>query len=315
MLSVPTESLSSHVSRAAAAIAHAGVSADNSRLDAVVLARWALGWDAATWLARNHDPAPGDFAARFDAAVERRSRREPVAYITGMREFYGRDFVVTPDVLVPRPETELLIDEALIRLGDLKGSLPDLKVRPTYEVRPTSGVRPTYVDVGTGSGCIAITLALECPDARVVAIDSSAAALDVARENATRLGAGDIEFRLGDLLTGLDAPVDLIVSNPPYVRECDRESLQPEVARFEPAGALFAGPDGLDVVRALVPAAAALLAPRGWLIFEFGNAQDDGVSAILAAVPALDLVAIRPDLQGIPRCVVAQRVDRRSAVA
>jgi release factor glutamine methyltransferase len=290
---VPPASLSALADRAASAIAGAGVPADESIRDAASLARWILGWDAARWLAHRHERAPADFATRFEAVVARRIRREPMAYITGVREFYGREFAVTPDVLVPRPETELLTDVAVSRIAGLVPSSPHSP--------------PVVVDVGTGSGCVAITLALESPGMRVTATDSSAAALDIARDNAARLSPGAVEFRQGDLLAGLEGPIDVVVSNPPYVALDEREALPPEVAGYEPAAALFGGPDGLDVIRALVPAAAPVLRPGGWLIFEIGHGQDRDVRTIVAGEASLELVEIRPDLRGIPRCVVARR--------
>jgi release factor glutamine methyltransferase len=267
----------------------AGFADDDARRDAGVLARFALGWDGATWLTRLGEAAPDDFVAAFPPLIARRAAREPVAYITGQREFYGRSFLVTPDVLIPRPETELLVDTAL----------EHLRTR-----RPA----PSLVDVGTGSGCLAITLALECPAARVIATDVSAAALGVARRNAARLGvAGRIDFRLGALLGDLDEPVDLVVSNPPYVAAGDRASLAADVREFEPHVALFGGADGLAIVRDLVPLAARALAPGAWLILEIGAGQADAVGAIVRDA-GLQAIGVRPDLQGIPRVLVAARL-------
>jgi release factor glutamine methyltransferase len=166
----------------------------------------------------------------------------------------------------------------------------------------------SIVDVGTGSGCLAITLASERPDVHVVAIDSSPAALAVARRNAERHGVLDrVEFVETDLLAGVPRPVDMIVANPPYVPERDRSSLAPEVRDHEPAAALFAGPDGLDTIRRLVPAAASLLVSGGLLILEFGFGQADDVTRIVAATPGLAVRRVHPDLQQIPRVVVAER--------
>lgn len=268
---------------AARVLAEAGFPADEARRDASVLARHALGWTMTEWAARLRDTAPEDLLPRLLELARRRATREPVAYITGVREFFGRDFLVTPDVLIPRPETEGLVEEAL------------------------SGDAPSaVVDVGTGSGCLAVTLALAWPAARVVATDVSAAALAVARRNADRLGAGRVEFVETSLVPAGLAGIDLIVSNPPYIAAGDRLSLPEDVRGFEPATALFAGVDGLDVIRPLVRAAALVLRPGGRLILEIGAGQAAPVSDLVRHA-GLELVRLRPDLQGIPRIVVARR--------
>lgn len=268
----------------------AGLPPDDSRRDATLLARWRLGWSLAEWLSRQHEPAPPDFARQLDALIQRRADREPIAYITGGREFYGRRFLVTPGVLVPRPETELLIEEALTALA--AGTSPE----------------PLIADVGTGSGCLAVTLALEWPSAHLLATDSSTSALDVARENAAVLGVLDrVEFWHGSLLPAGIPPLDLVVSNPPYIPEGDRLSLPLEVRGFEPESALFAGSDGLDVIRALLPAAESALAPGGLLIFEIGIEQSKAVRNLVQARRHLTLLRVRRDLQDIPRIVVCRK--------
>jgi release factor glutamine methyltransferase len=280
------------VLRAHSTLQAAGLTAEDARRDAGLLARFALGWDATTWLTRRKEPAPAGFEPAFEALIARRAHREPVAYITGTREFFGRPFLVTADVLIPRPETELLIEEALFL------------IRRTRSWNRTAS--PLIADVGTGSGCIAVTLALELPAARLIATDTSTAALDVARDNARRHGVADrIEFRHGPYFAGFASPVDLVVSNPPYVPERDRASLAPEVARFEPAGALFAGADGLDAIRALVPAAAAALQPGGGLIMEVGFGQADAVR-LIAEASRFDGVRFVQDLRDISRIVVGR---------
>jgi len=283
------------VARLVRRLTDAGRAEDDSRRDVAVLARWRTGWTAAQWLVRTADAAPADFESDLAPFVDRRARGEPIAYITGEREFYGRVFLVTQDVLIPRPETELVVEEALARLQDDPG-------RPRVP-----GAPPVVIDVGTGSGCLAVTLALERPDARVVATDLSGAALEIARENARRLGAERIEFRQGALLAGAATPVDLIVSNPPYVATADRASLPVDVVGYEPASALFGGPDGLEIIRALVPAAAAALRPNGWLVMEIGLGQRDDVRRLLEAGDRWSSIRFRPDLQQIPRVVVARR--------
>ena len=199
-------------------------------------------------------------AEAFDALARRRALGEPLAYLLGEREFYGRPFAVSPDVLVPRPETELLVDLALERMRALE--------------------RPRVLDLGTGSGCIAVTLALECPAAQVMATDASAAALAIARRNAERHGAA-VAFHGGDWYGALPvgATFDLIVSNPPYVAAGDPHL---EDLRFEPIGALAAGPDGLACLEAIAAGAGGRLAPRGWLLVEHGYNQAMAVATLFA---------------------------------
>lgn len=277
----------------------AGIEPDEAAIDADVLARHALGgWERGQLLVRQHDACPAGFPGIFEALVRRRERREPTGYIIGHREFWNLDIEVRPGVLIPRPETELLVEEALSRLS------PD---GPTRDGRP--GPAPARVaDVGTGSGCIAVALARWLPLAEVVAIDASDEALAVARLNATRHEvSARVRFLKADLLAGAAGPFDAVVSNPPYVPAPDLAGLQPEVRDHEPLLALSGGIDGLDVVRRLVPDAAAVLRPGGWLLFEFGFGQAGGVRAIIAAEPRLELVDIRADLAGIPRMAIARK--------
>lgn len=274
---------------AARLLIDAGFPPDESRRDASLLARAALGWTQVRWLTDEHGEAPSGFDQTLHALALRRARHEPVAYITGEREFFGRQFRVTPAVLIPRPETEILVEEAIAALDTL---------RPRRQA-------PLVVDVGTGSGCVAVSVALECPQARVVATDISADALAIAQGNATALGATRIEFRRGSLLAGLDAAPDLIVSNPPYVAEADRPTLPPDVVGFEPGAALFGGLDGLDVIRDLVEVAGTSLAPGGALLMEIGAGQAPAVTRLVHATRRLSLARIRVDLQNIPRVVIA----------
>jgi release factor glutamine methyltransferase len=277
----------------AAHLERVGIPPAEAKLDGELLVRAALGWDRARWLAASSDPAPPGTEAQVDAWVARRLRREPMAYILGRCEFWGREFDVDRRVLIPRPETELLVEHCLAKVDE----------------DPSS--RTTVVaDVGTGSGCIAVSLAAERPSLLVVATDSSAGALEVGRRNARRHGVLDrVVFRHGSLLAPRDddpAPA-IIVSNPPYVRDGDRSSLPAEVRDYEPAEALFAGPDGLGVIRMLVDAAAATLPPGGWLLFEFGFGQADAVRALLDASSSWRDVSLVNDLQGIPRIAVVTR--------
>jgi release factor glutamine methyltransferase len=269
---------------AARVLETAGLAADDSRRDAALLARARLGWDTARWLAHAGDPAPPGFEQAFAAAIERRRRREPIAYIIGEREFYGRTFAVSPAVLIPRPETERLVDEALALLR--------------------SSATSTVVDAGTGSGCLAVTVALECTSVRVIATDTSEAALEIARANARRLGAPSIEFIAGDWLDGVSAPIDVIVANPPYVPESSKASLMPELG-YEPRTALFGGPDGLDAIRSLVGQASQSLAPGGTLLMEIGAGQGPEVTRLIAATGRFERVRLAADLQSIPRVAIA----------
>jgi release factor glutamine methyltransferase len=270
----------------------AGIEAVEAAIDADVLARHALGgWERGQLLARLREACPPGFAEGFEPLVRRREHREPAGYITGHREFWSIEIEVGPGVLIPRPETEFIVEEVLARV--------------------TSGAEGPHLriaDVGTGSGCLAVALARWLPGAHVLAIDVSEAALRAARRNAARHEVGDrVVVLQGNLLQSTTGLFDVIVSNPPYVPAGDLASLQPEIREFEPVGALDGGQDGLDLVRRLVPEAAARLASGGWLAFEFGFGQSEGVRAIIANEPRLDLVDVRADLAGIPRVAVARR--------
>jgi release factor glutamine methyltransferase len=269
----------------------AGIPAQEAALDAELLARDVLGWDRAAWIARQREPPPAFFQAPFAVAVARRARREPVAYIRGRQEFYGREFVVSPAVLIPRPETELVVEEALLLLPAL-GFSRELAV----------------IDVGTGSGCLVVTLALEYARASYVATDLSAGALLVARSNAQRLGAADrVQFVEGPYFAGVKGPFNIVVANPPYIARADRPTLQPEVVEHEPALALFGGDDGLRHVREIVRGAELLLDDDGTLLMEIGAGQLEVVAAIADETANLALVRSRKDLQGIPRVAVIRR--------
>jgi release factor glutamine methyltransferase len=289
-------------------------SADEAAIDADVLARHALGWDRARLVTDGRNPVPAGFDERFTTLLNRRVTREPVAYIVGYREFWGMDIEVTPDVLIPRPETELIVEAAC------------------DEMSPRDRVR-WIVDVGTGSGCLAIALAREFPAARVAAIDLSSAALAVAARNArthaagpsTRLGAGpstpvatSSSTQLGtgpstglgtgrvtlvraNLLDAIAGPVDLIVSNPPYVPSIAQ--LAPDVGKYEPPLALYGGDDGLAILRRLIGDARARLAAHGLFVVEFGFGQDTQVMELAYSAGWRD-VTIREDLQGIPRIAI-----------
>lgn len=274
--------------RARAALVGAGISQQTATLDADLLARHAAGWDAATWLLRRSEAADQAFLQRYEALVGRRRRREPVAYIRGVQEFWGREFAVGPAVLIPRPETELLVEEALRSLSR----------------HPHSAV----VDIGTGSGCIAVTLARESPSAAVYAVDISARALAIARDNAARHDVtARVHFIEGAYLASAPRPLDLIVSNPPYVAEREKRGLAPEVREYEPATALFGGEDGWRDIRHILHQAATALRPGGAVMLEIGYGQAERVADEVHGVPGLRLEHIRADLQGIPRVAVIGR--------
>jgi release factor glutamine methyltransferase len=212
-------------------------------------------------------------------------------YITGVQDFYGREFRVTPDVLIPRPETELLVEAALQIVGG-------------------SGAAPIICDVGTGSGCIAVTLLCEIASSRAIAIDKSTAALGIAKLNAQKHSVADrVAFVVSDCFNALDSrehQFDLIVSNPPYVAEAALAGLQREVRDHEPVIALSPGPDGLRIVRRLIDEGPAFIKPNGHMLMEIGFDQGEALTRLVGA-SAWTLREIRPDLQGIPRIVVLQK--------
>lgn len=266
----------------------AGVSPDDAGLEARLLAQFVLGWDAVRFLADARRADSPDFAARYDALVERRARREPLAYITGSQEFWNLTFEVSPAVLIPRPETEGIVEAALKEFPDADAPL-------------------RMADVCTGSGCLAVALARERGNGTMTATDISADALAIAKRNASRHGVqARVRFLETDLLRDAPGPFDLIVANPPYVPDGDRETMQPEVRDYEPALALFAGADGLTIVRRLLEQAPARLAPGGLLIFEFGFGQADDVEHLIATTPGLTMTRVENDLQHIPRVAVCR---------
>jgi release factor glutamine methyltransferase len=271
----------------------AGIPADQAGLDARLLAQSILGWSTERLLVSGSEPAPDDFARVFDTRLGRRVNREPLAYILGHKEFWGLAFEVSDAVLIPRPETELIVETAL-----------DL-----YE---DADRRLAVADVCTGSGCIAIALSRERPAARVIATDISNEALVVAARNAARHGVADrVGFRRANLLDGIAGPFDLILCNPPYVREPDRPTLQPEVRDHEPGVALFGGSDGLTVIARVIAEAPERLVHGGHLVFEFGSGQDESVEALVTEAAGLTLIELRRDLQGIARTAVVERMGFR----
>jgi len=280
----------------------AGFPPDEARRDAGVLARHCLDWTLTDWATRSREVAPPGFVDRLAEFIRRRATREPVAYVTGVREFYGRPFRVTNAVLIPRPETEGLVEETLRVLAGPSGP-PGLPAEALAKAGPSG---PFIVDVGTGSGCVAITLALECPSARVMATDVSGTALDVARANARALGANRVAFIEASLVPAGLMDIDIIVSNPPYVPQRHRASMPADVRDFEPSVALFGGEEGQDIIGLLIAAARRTLKPGGWLIMEIGDGQAEAVTDAIAA-SGLQLNDIRPDLQDISRVIVARQ--------
>ena len=267
----------------------AGIGHDESALDARLLAQAVLGWDAARILTSGGELEPAPFASQYDELISRRAHREPLSYITGTREFWNLSFEVSPAVLIPRPETEGLVEAV-------------------NELFPDHQAALRIADVCTGSGCIAVAIAFERPNARVIATDDSAAALDVARRNTVRHAVSDrVDCVRGDLLTPLSGRFDVIVANPPYVPSGARAGLQPEVRDFEPATALFAGADGLAIIRRLVRESPAHLTPDGYLMFEFGDGQETPVRELISASVGLRMVDVKRDLQGIARIAIGKR--------
>jgi release factor glutamine methyltransferase len=267
----------------------AGIQPVEADLSARLLAEHILGWDAARLFTSGGEVEPAGFAGDFDALVSRRAAREPLSYIVGHREFWGLDFQVTPDVLIPRADTEIIMEVAL-----------ELVPSPSQDI--------VVAEAGTGCGCLAVAIAHERSNARVTATEISAAALEVARRNAIRHGVADrISFVEGDLLTPVSEQCDLIVANPPYVAERSRPGLQPEVREHEPGVALFGGADGLHLIERLINQVPARLREGGHVAFEFGCGQDEDIERMVAAVSGLELLELRRDIQGIARTAVARR--------
>jgi release factor glutamine methyltransferase len=255
----------------------------NSRRDAELLLAHLLGWDQAALLTHPERVLTPAEADQFESMLSRRLASEPVQYITGVQEFFGLPFEVSPAVLIPRPETEHLVEAVLERFG-----------------RESS---PRIIDVGTGSGAIAVALAHAIPRSQVTAVDLSSAALDVARRNADRNGVSDrVTLLQSDLLAAVESEnFEVVVSNPPYIAE--GEVLEPQVLNYEPRSALYAGPTGLEVYERLIPQARRLLKPEGWLMFEIGYGQSP---ALLKLLRDWNDVSFLNDLQGIPRVVQAK---------
>lgn len=269
-------------------------SVPNARLDAELLLRHALGKDRAWLLVHMQDRLDDQVQRSFERSIERRKLREPLQYITGGQEFWGLPFRVTPDVLIPRPETEFVVEAAL---------------------KAVSGIStPVIVDLCTGSGCIAISLAKELPKARVFATDRSDRAVLIAQENARLNGVADrIRFLEGDLFGPLEemdlrGRIDCIAANPPYVRSGDLTALQPEVRDFEPEMALVAGPEGTEISERIILQAPEYLKSGCSLIMEMGLGQAAALRKIIEETHMFGSIEIVKDLAGIERVITAKRI-------
>ncbi|HVI09688.1 MAG TPA: peptide chain release factor N(5)-glutamine methyltransferase [Candidatus Binatia bacterium] len=262
-------------------------SVPSPRLNAELLLMFTLGCDRAYLYAHPERELTPDEQARYDAALSERERGMPAQYITGHQEFWGLDLIVSPAVLIPRPETEHIVE-----------SLLEIAAGKTGPIR--------IVDVGTGSGAIALALAKELLQAEIHAVDISGAALEIARANASRLQLETrIRFHHGDLLHNFaESSFDFVLSNPPYVGESEEDQVQLEVRKFEPRNAVFAGHAGTEVIERLIPQARAALKPGGWLVMEISGTIAPKVRQLLSA---WDEVRIESDLQAIPRIALARK--------
>jgi release factor glutamine methyltransferase len=258
------------------------------RLNAETLLMFVLDCNRAHLYGHPERELTPDEQQRYDEAIAERARGVPTQYITGHQEFWGLDFLVSPAVLIPRPETEHLVETAIEIAGELE--------------------HPLVIDVGTGSGCIALALANELPKAEVHAAELSPDALEIARANAARLRLERVRFHATDVLDGFpDEFADIVVSNPPYVGECEAEKVQAQVRRFEPHMAVFGGPEGSELIRKVITQSQRVLRPGGWLLMEIGYTQSPLLEELLTGWNDVHFV---PDLQGIPRVAVGRKTGR-----
>ena len=255
------------------------------RLNAETLLMFVLDCHRAYLYAHPERALTEDELQRYNEALAERSRGVPAQYITGHQEFWGLDFLVSPAVLIPRPETEHLVETAIEIAHGLKHAV--------------------IIDVGTGSGCIALALENDLPHAEVHAVDLSPDAMEIARANAARLRLERVRFHITDLLAGFpDEFADMVVSNPPYVGECEADKVQAQVRKFEPHMAVFGGPEGPELIRKLIAQSQRVLKPGGWLLIEIGYTQSPLLEQLLKGWEDVHFVL---DLQGIPRVAVARR--------
>ena len=288
--------LREHVTNAAKRLRQAGIKDSEALADAELLARHVLDWDRTTYLLRNHEPSPQTVDGAYETTIKRRSEREPVSLITQQREFWGLDFSVKPGVLIPRPETELIVETAIDLFSD------------------RINTKLSIADIGTGSGCLAVALALEFPNSIISALDTSATALEIARNNCVVHSVTDrvrlLENNFETWLSSRSSPLyelDLIVANLPYIPQGTIKTLSPEVQNYEPHCALNGGPDGLLLIRKLLTLAPTFLSEKGFLLLEIGEAQAPALQEILESIPTLVLNGFRSDLQGIPRTTIIER--------
>ncbi|HET9195604.1 MAG TPA: peptide chain release factor N(5)-glutamine methyltransferase [Vicinamibacterales bacterium] len=269
-------------------LVRAGIQPSEAAIDVELYARTILQWDRARLLLHLQSAVPDTLEPQFSDWLARRERFEPSAYIVGEREFWGLDFFVTPAVLVPRPETELVVEEAVA-------------------IARADGQSRRIADIGTGSGCIAVSVAHDVPRCTVVATDVSSGALEVARRNSERHAVdGRIHFVCTPYLDGVHGTFDVITANPPYVRTIDKRGLSPDVLQ-EPHVALFGGASGLEHIDAVLTTASQALRPGGWLVMEFGFGQEDEVRELASRQPNLFVDRTRADLQGLARTAIIQR--------
>jgi len=290
--------LSEAITEGAARLEHSEVA--EARRTAGVLLCHVLGIERTHLLTGSDESISEANYELFFRLVDRRAAGEPLQYITGHQEFYGLDFIVTPDVLIPRPETEFLVERVLKLLEESKQA------------------SPLIVDVGTGSGCIAVSVAVNAPQARVIATDVSRSALDIAMKNAAEHGVPDrIEFLAGDLLAplagrDLEFAIDILASNPPYVNARSVDQLQPEVRDWEPHAALLGGPEGLDFYGRLFGDAAGYLKPDGFMVIEIGYDQFAAIEE-LSAAHSWEILDVTRDLQGFPRTLTLKNMSENTA--
>ncbi|HQZ96466.1 MAG TPA: peptide chain release factor N(5)-glutamine methyltransferase [Pyrinomonadaceae bacterium] len=280
----PKPNIADSVARASAKLQDAGI--DDARREASSLMAFAIGKTSAFIFAHPEYELTEAESKAFDSAVERREAREPFHYIVGRKEFYGLDFTVAPGVLIPRPETELLVEDAINILGELPN--------------------PRFVEIGVGSGCISVSILHNSPRATAVAVDISEPALGIARKNAEFYNVADrLALHHGDVYQGVEGEFDLIVSNPPYIPDSDLTTLQTEVGSFEPHSALFGGDDGLYIVRRIVADAPKFLKKGGHILIEIGFGQARSVKELFDVAIWCEIDFIR-DLQGIERIAKAR---------
>jgi release factor glutamine methyltransferase len=274
-------------------------------MNAELLLMFSLGCDRAYLYAHPERALTGEEMSRYQTALSERVRGVPAQYITGHQEFWGMDLIVTPAVLIPRPETEHVVETVLeiVETGSAAGHACPEQSRGEH---PTRTIR--IVDLGTGSGCIALALAKELPQGEIHATDVSTAALEISRVNAARHQLERrIHFREADLLAGFENDsLDFVVSNPPYVGESEEDEVQLEVRKFEPRNAVFAGATGLETIARLIPEAHAALRRGGWLVMEISGTIADGARQLLNG---WEEVKIIDDLQGIPRVIAARKMS------